>query len=149
MGGFIRDSTTLDILAQLNNRFGAGSAISELIALHGEFDIFTGKHALRSSYELIGVRPLDQKERKGWHVFLEKLKTYPSDRDGVNGHDRIVAAYQENFQDPKPLPIFTQCHPAADDPRVVITKGYPIVFSKEEHLIKSIPIIPATNAPGP
>ena len=149
MGGFIKDSTTLDIVAQLNARFSAGPAITEMTALHKEFQIFAPGHDLRSSYELIGIRPLDQVERRRWHSFLDALKTYPSDRANINGHDRIIAAYLENFQDPNPLPVFTQCHPAKDDPRVLITKGYPIVFSQQEHLIKSIPIIPAGTATAP
>jgi hypothetical protein len=145
MGGFIKDSTTLDILAQLNYRFSAGLAISELTALQKEFQIFASGHDLRNSYELLGIKPFDQIERRRWHSFLDNLKTYPSDRPNVNGHDRVIAAYIENFQDANPLPVFTQCHPAKDDPRVVITKGFPIVFSNEEHLIKSIPIILAST----
>ena len=147
MGAFIRDSTTLDILAQLNQRFSAGPAITELAALQKQFQIFAAEHDLRSSYDLIGIRPLEDRERRRWHRFLEELKTYRSDRKGVNGHDRIIAAYVENFRRAEPLPIFTQCHPAKDDPRVFIQTGYPIVFSREQHLIKSIPIIPAGKAP--
>jgi hypothetical protein len=146
MGSFIRDTTTLDIICQLNLRFSAGVMIIELAALHNEFQIFGPGHDLRSSYELIGVHPLDQVERRRWHSFLDNLKTYPSDRAGVNGHDRIIAAYVENFQNASPLPVFTQVHAAKDDPRVLITTGHPIVFSQEQHLIKSIPIIPAGQA---
>jgi hypothetical protein len=146
VGGFIKDSTTLDIIAQLNFRFSVGLAISELTALQKEFQIFALGHDLRSSYELLGIKPLDHIQRRRWHSFLDNLKSYPSDRPNVDGHARIVAAYIENFQDANPLPVFTQCHSATVDPRVVITKGFPIIFSNEQHLIKSIPITPAATA---
>ena len=64
----------------------------------------------------------------------------------MNGHDRIIAAYVENLKRTDPLPMFTVCHPAKDDPRVLITTGLPIVFSKEQHVIKSIPVVPAGEA---
>jgi hypothetical protein len=146
MGLWIKDSTTLDILAQLNQRFGSGASITELKALHKEFEVFASGHDLRSSYELIGIRPLDRAERRRWHSFLNDLKSYPSDRKNVNGHDRIIAAYVENFKSANPLPIFTTCHPAKDDPRVLISTGHPIVFNQEQHVIKSIPVVPAGEA---
>jgi hypothetical protein len=148
MGIVMEDRTTLDLIGQLNARFGTGAAIIELVALHNEFQIFTPGRNLRGLCALIGLQPIDDAERRKWHLFLDVLKTYPSDRPGVNGHDRIVAAYVENFQDPHPLPIFTQVHLAQDDPRVLITTGYPIVFSQEQHLIKSIPVTPAGQASG-
>ena len=64
MGLWLKDSTTLDIIAQLNQRFGAGAAILELEALQREFQIFSLGHELRSSYELIGIWPRDRGERE-------------------------------------------------------------------------------------
>lgn len=148
MGGFLRDQTTLDILSQWNQRFSAGAAIDEMTALQREFQVFSPGHSLRSSYDLIGIRPHDQGERRRWYHWLDHIRTYPSDRANVNGHDRIVAAYVENFQSTTPLPVFMQCHAAKDDPRVVVTTGTPIVFSQETHLIISLPTIPAGQAPA-
>jgi hypothetical protein len=139
MGMMLSDSTALDLLAQLNKRFGAGPAIDEMIALQREFEIFSPRHSLRNSYDLIGIRPSDRSERRRWYLALEHLKTYPSDRPNINGYDRLIAAYVENFQEPKPLPIFTQCHAAADDPRVLVSTGNPIIFIPDQHLVISIP----------
>lgn len=148
MGAMLADNTALDLISQLNNRFGTGAAITELTALHNEFQIFTPGHQLRTMCALIGIRPYDAAERRRWHTFLDHLKTYSSDRPNVDGHDRIHAAYVENFQAPNPLPMFTQCHLAADDPRVVVTTGRPIVFSPDPHVVISVPITPVGQQPS-
>jgi hypothetical protein len=145
MGGYIKDSTTLDLLAQWNHRFSAGPAMDEMIALQREFQIFSPTHSLQSSWELIGIHPLDAVERRRWRRWLNDLRAYPSDRTNVSGDQRIIAAYLENFQDPTPLPIFTQCHAAQVDPRVLVTRGTPIVFSTDLHLIISLPTIPVAQ----
>jgi hypothetical protein len=148
MGAFLADNTALDLISQLNNRFGTGEAITELTALHKEFQIFTSGHQLKTMCAVVGIRPFDPGERRRWHTFLDRLKTYSSDRPNVNGHDRIQAAYVENFQATDPLPMFTQCHLAKDDPRVVVTTGNPIVFSPDPHVIISVPITPVGQQPG-
>ena len=54
MGARIKDSTTLDILVQLNKRFDV-EMVSEMAALQNEFKVFSGKHSLRQSFALLGL----------------------------------------------------------------------------------------------
>jgi hypothetical protein len=58
MGIAINDSTTLDILVQLNKRFEP-EGLTEMIALQKEFQIFSAKHSLQSSFALLGIVPVD------------------------------------------------------------------------------------------
>ena len=47
MGALIKDSTTLDILVQLNKRFDA-DALHEMVVLQKEFGVFSSRHTLRT-----------------------------------------------------------------------------------------------------
>jgi hypothetical protein len=142
MGSHIKDSTTLDVLVQLNKRF-VGDALPEMVALQQEFGVFSSGHSLQQSFALLGIVPSDWSERRRWYYFLERLKTYPSDLAEVNGHDRVVKAFKDGLETERQMPMVIQCHAAADDPRVTVTEGRPIVFSLETHTIISIPTIPA------
>src|ERR1700679_1066346 len=96
MGMAIKDSTTLDILVQLNRRFEP-EGLTELVALQIEFQVFSAKHGLKSSFALLGIVPQDWSERRRWYRFLDLLKTYPSDLAGVSGHDRIIKAFVDDL----------------------------------------------------
>jgi hypothetical protein len=144
MGGLIKDSTTLDILVQLNRRFD-NDALPEMVALQKEFGVFSSKHSLQQSFALLGIVPADWSERTRWYKFLEHLKTYPSDIK-LNGHDRVVKAFKDGLETAKPIPIMIQCHSAAEDPRVTVSEGRPIVFSLQTHSIISIPTTPGRVA---
>jgi hypothetical protein len=65
-----------------------------------------------------------------------------SDLEGVNGHDRLVRAYQENLESSRPLPMFYTQHLAQEDPRVLVSEGNGPLFSVADHIITSIPIKP-------
>lgn len=145
MGAMIKDSTTLDVLVQLNRRFDA-DALGEMVALQKEFDVFSAKHSLRQSFALLGIVPVEWSERKRWYRFLDHLKTYKSDLSGVDGHDRVVKAFKDNLESTQPLPVSITCHSAADDPRVTVSQGRPVVFSVETHVILSIPTTPGREA---
>ncbi|WP_315753438.1 MULTISPECIES: hypothetical protein [unclassified Bradyrhizobium] len=145
MGMMIKDSTTLDILVQLNRRFEA-EALPEMVELQREFGVFSLLHGLQQSFALLGIVPQDWTERRRWYRFLEHLRTYPSDLDGVNGHDRVIRAFKDDLESEKPLPVSIVCHSAADDPRVTVTQGRPVVFSLETHVIVSIPTTPGREA---
>ncbi|MGJ4882358.1 MULTISPECIES: hypothetical protein [unclassified Bradyrhizobium] len=145
MGMMIKDSTTLDILVQLNRRFEA-EALPEMVELQREFGVFSLQHGLQQSFALLGIVPQDWTERRRWYRFLEHLRTYPSDLDGVNGHDRVIRAFKDDLESEKPLPVSIVCHSAADDPRVTVTQGRPVVFSLETHVIVSIPTTPGREA---
>ena len=141
MGAMIKDSTTLEILVQLNKRFDAES-LPEMIELQKEFEVFSNKHSLQQAFALLGIVPTDWSERRRWYKFLDYLKTYPSDLPEVNGHDRVIKAFKDGLSTEKPIPISIKCHSAVDDPRVTVAKGRPVVFTIETHLIVSIPTTP-------
>lgn len=141
MGAMIKDSTTLEILVQLNKRFDTES-LPEMIELQKEFEVFSNKRSLQQAFALLGIVPTDWSERKRWYKFLDYLKTYPSDLPDVNGHDRVMQAFEDGLSIEKPIPISIKCHSAADDPRVTVAKGRPVVFTLETHLIVSIPTTP-------
>ncbi|MGC2776454.1 MAG: hypothetical protein WA418_12575 [Bradyrhizobium sp.] len=145
MGLMIKDSTTLDILVQLNRRFEA-EALPEMVELQREFGVFSLQHGLQQAFALLGIVPQDWTERRRWYRFLEHLRTYPSDLDGVNGHDRVIRAFKDDLESEKPLPVSIACHSASEDPRVTVTQGRPVVFSLETHVIVSIPTIPGREA---
>ncbi|WP_240535654.1 hypothetical protein [Bradyrhizobium sp. STM 3809] len=145
MGLMIKDSTTLDILVQLNRRFES-EALPEMVELQREFGVFSLQHALQQSFALLGIVPQDWTERRRWYRFLEHLRTYPSDIAGVNGHDRVIRAFKDDLESEKPLPVSIVCHSAAEDPRVTVSKGRPVVFSLETHVIVSIPTTPGREA---
>jgi hypothetical protein len=142
MGDFLKDRTTQDIITQLNARFDSG-ALAEMVELQREFEIFSTRRSLRQSFALLGIVPADRLERLRWYKFLDFLKTYPSDLDKVNGHDRILRAYQGGLEGKKPMPVSIVCHSSKDDKRVMVSEGPPTVFSPETHVVISIPTTPA------
>ena len=80
-------------------------------------------------------------------MFLEALKNYVSDRDGVSGHDRIVQAYQENLESEMPLPVHTTTHKLADDRRILVDpESYPIIYEEHKYVMISIPTKPAAQS---
>jgi hypothetical protein len=145
MGAMIKDSTTLDIVVQLNKRFEP-DALTEMVELQREFGVFSLRHSLQQSFALLGIVPADWSERRRWYKFLEFLKTYSSDLSSVNGHDRVIKAFQDNLESEKPLPISIVCHAASDDARVTVSEGRPVVFSLDTHVMVSIPTTPGREA---
>jgi hypothetical protein len=141
MGSMMKDSATLEILVQLNKRFDDES-LPEMIELQKEFEVFSNKHSLAHSFALLGIVPTEWSERKRWYKFLEYLKSYPSDLPEVNGHDRVIKAFKDGLETENPIPISIKCHSAAEDPRVTVAEGRPVVFTLETHLIVSIPTTP-------
>jgi hypothetical protein len=145
MGARIKDSTTSDVLVLLNKRFDR-ETLGEMVALQREFKIFSAKHSLRQSFALLGIVPVESSERARWYSFLDFLKTYKSDLKGVNGHDRVVKMFKNNFESAHPLPVHVTCHAAADDAHVKVSQGQPIIFSLEKYVVLSIPTTPGRVA---
>ncbi len=141
MGDFIKDSTTSDILVQLNRRFDA-EHLPEMIALQKEFKVFSAKHSLRQSFALLGIVPADASERQGWYHFLDQLHKYKSDLPNVSGHDRWVKAIQKNLESATPLPLAMAAHAASDDLSLRVTQGKPLIYSSDDHIIISVPTTP-------
>ena len=142
MGMAISDFTTADILFQLNSRFASGQPLRNMVAIQKDFKVFSDKYSLKQAYRALHIVPADFRERRLWFFFLDRLQTYPSDKGGVSGHDRIRSAYQENLESKSPLPVYTTSHLATDDPRVKVTRGRPVIYEKQTYLVISIPTIP-------
>jgi hypothetical protein len=143
MGNITRDDTVAEIQYQMNRRFAPGEPLREMVAIQKEFRIFSAQYSLKQAYRLLHIVPSDFRERDRYFKFLDLLKGYASDQDGVNGHDRIVRARQENLESDAPLPMFVQTHLAADDGRVTVSVGRPVPHETQEYVVISIPTIPA------
>jgi hypothetical protein len=113
-----------------------------MIQIQKEFQLFSSKNSLQQSYRLLNVGPTDYSERSGYYRYLERLKSVPSDISGMNGHDRVIKARQENLESNSPLPMFNKTHRADDDKRVTVTRGKPIPHEDQEYLIISTPTKP-------
>jgi hypothetical protein len=150
MGEFVkRQKTPNEVLHHMNSRFAPGEPLEEMIQIQKELQVFHSKNSLQQAYRLLNVGPLDHAERPGYYRYLERLKRVPSDQDGVNGHDRIVKARQENLESAAPLPMFNKTHRGSDDKRVTVTRGKPIPHEDQEYLIISTPTIPSKPIPTP
>jgi hypothetical protein len=142
MGGFVKDSTALSILVQINARFGAGEPIEEIVGLQKEFKIFSPKHSLQKSFALLNIAPPHGGERDRWYNYLHQLRTYPSDKAHVNGHDRIVQAIQSNLESASPRPMRLVVHSAKEGRAVKVSIQTPIIFSKQKYVVVSVPTAP-------
>jgi hypothetical protein len=143
MGISVSDSATRDVIAQLNARFEAGDAITEMVALQDRFKIFSSQHGLYDSWLVLGIKASDPAERSRWRKWTEEtLRGYASDMEGVNGHDRLVKAFQENLESKTPLPMYYKHHMHADNPKVMVSRGQGPAFSTADHIVMSIPITP-------
>ena len=109
-----------------------------------EFGVFSEKFSLTQSFRILHIVPADFKERRLWFMFLDGLTKYTSDKDGVTGHDRIRSAYQENLESATPLPVYMTTHRSADDKRILVSRGQPVIYETQEYLIISIPTIPSS-----
>src|SRR5262245_31411169 len=135
MGEAINHSDTLTVLCQLNYRFGAGDAIKEMARLQKEFKVFSADHALADAFLLLGIGPRDRYQNGRWARFLRTtLRRYKSQTRGVNGHDIIVKALQDNLEAKLPLPVFFTVHKYSEHPEILVTVGRPIIFIPEDHL---------------
>jgi hypothetical protein len=146
MGDFVKDDTVAEIQYQRNSRFRSGEPLQEMVEIHKEFGLFSGKYSLRQASQILNIVPRDPAERRRVSMFLDKLKEYASDIDGISGHDRILKAYRENLESDTPLPVYHTYHRYADDRRVSVTRGRPIVYEDQEYLVISLPTRPATKS---
>lgn len=142
MGGFIRDTTTFDVLHVWSSRFRNDGSLQEMVEIQKEFRIFSKGYSLRQAFRLLHIVPDEIEERRGWLVFLDRLKSYASDQGGANGHDRIVKAHRENLASRTPLPIYATTHRHADDKKVTVTRGRPVAHEDQDYLVISIPTKP-------
>jgi hypothetical protein len=142
MGSSVQDRTASDMICLLNKRFGP-DGIREMVILQKEFQVFAAEHDLQHSFGLLGISPCVPVERERWYKFLELLKTYPSDLPDVSGHDRVVKAYKDNLEGTQFLCVFIDLHLKANDARVTVSEGQPLLYSLQTYLVISIPVMPA------
>ncbi len=143
MGGLVKRSTPGEILNKVNSRFAPGEALQEMVQIQKEFQVFSPNVSLQQACRVLGLGPDDHAERAIYYKYLDRLKRVPSDMAGVNGHDRIVKARQENLEDGSPLPMYNKTHRAENDKRVTVTRGKPIPHEDQEYLVISIPAVPS------
>jgi len=144
MGNLVKQQKTPnEVLHQLNSRFAPGEPLKEMAGIQKEFQVFSQKNSLQQAYRLLNIVPSDYDERQLYYRYLDRLKKVPSDQPGVNGHDRIVKARQENLESGSPLPMYTKTHRQADDKRVTVTRGKPIPHEDQEYMVISTPAVPS------
>lgn len=146
MGAVITDTTTANVLYQLNHRFGNGAPLQEMVVIQKEFGVFADNRSLKSAFRVLHIVPEQFNDRRRWFLFLDALNNYKSDIDGMSGHDRIVKAYKDNLESAEPLPVHTTTHLLSDDERVLVTTGQPVIYETQEYLVISIPTIPAEQS---
>jgi hypothetical protein len=113
-----------------------------MIAMQKEFQVFHPRNSLHQAYRTLDIGPDDLTERRFYFRFLENLRKVGSDIDGMNGHDRIVKARQDNLESKNPLPMYVQTHKDGDEKRVTVAVGSPLPFPKVDYVIISVPFIP-------
>jgi hypothetical protein len=149
MGAFVKDTATADVLHQLRHRFRHDGPLQEMVATQKDLGVFSEKHSLKQIFRALHLVPADIAERADWFKYLDLLKRFRSDKEGVNGHDRIREAYKENLESRSPLPVHWSTHLAADDKRVTVTRGRPIPHENRDYLVVSVPTEPRTEDGAP
>jgi hypothetical protein len=142
MGGYVRDTTTVELIYQLSFRFRLGGHLEEMVVIQQEFEVFSEKYSLQQAFRILNIVPGDFNERRLWFKYLDDLRKVPSDLPGVTGHDRIVKAYQENLESRVPMPMHTTTHDATADERVTVTHSRPFVYENQEYIVISYPTKP-------
>ncbi len=145
MGGFLPDINVAGLLEQLNLRFGPKEAITEMIALQKEFDVFSENHTLEQSFALLNLAPGNHwVHRRAWYKYLKSLKQYSSDKEGQNGHDRIVSALRDHLGKGKPIPVHFTTHESGKDPCVKVASRpkRALAYSTQEFMVISLPMTP-------
>src|SRR5260370_26298634 len=102
MGGYVMDDTVHEIQHQRNSRFRSGYRLQEMVQIHKQFGLYTGKYSLRQASQILNIVPSDPGERRRVFIFLDKLKEYASDIAGMSGHYRILKAYRDNLESATP-----------------------------------------------
>jgi hypothetical protein len=149
MGDLVKQQLTPnEILHKVNTRFAPGAPIQEMAQIQKEFQVFSPKNSLQQACRVLNLGPTDHSERTLYYKYLDRLKRVPSDLPGVNGHDRIVKARQENLESSAPLPMYNKTHRAADDKRVTVSRGKPIPHEEQEYIVISIPSVPSKPITG-
>jgi hypothetical protein len=149
MGDFMKedDDYISSLFDLMNLRFAVGDAIKEMVALQKEFQIFKPKGSFKNSVALLNLGGFwNWRVRKRWYSLLENLKNCPSDEEGQNGNDRIVAALAEHLASRDALPVYFTAHDSRKDKRVIVKDGAkPIFYIEQEYMTISLPMRPRSR----
>jgi hypothetical protein len=148
MGAFVPDGYVPNVQEQINRRF-IGEALTEMVGFQKEFKLFSREnpyHSLQSSLTLLGIAPVEEKDRAGFYKFVNSLKKVgarvndqPSQN---NGHDQIIASLQDNLESKQPKPVRFDYHPSGGKKHeVLVTIGEAFSFSSKTALLISVPMI--------
>ncbi|MGB8400454.1 hypothetical protein [Bradyrhizobium sp.] len=146
MGALVADGYVPHVQEQLNRRF-IGEALTEMIGFQKEFKLFSPQHSLISSFTLLNIAPVEEKDRVGFLKYLHQLTRTSAEVDGnatkLSGHDQIVASLQENLECNRPLPVYFTYHPSGGARGVVqiTAKSQPLSFSSTRFLTISVPTL--------
>jgi hypothetical protein len=149
MGAFVKDGYVPHVQDQLNSRFAVGDALTEMIGFQREFKLFSPDHTLRSSFTLLNIAPVEEKDRDGFLKYLDFLKRTGAEVNGqatrLTGHNQIIASLQENLESKRPMPVYFTWHPSDPSAKgvVQITSTEPFSFSSKTFLTISVPTEPA------
>ena len=66
MGAYITDTTTADVLFQLNNRFAPCGPLEEMVAIQKEFGLFSERYSLKQAFRVLHIVPDNFTERRFW-----------------------------------------------------------------------------------
>jgi len=142
MGDFVAERYVGLILSQLNFRFAPGDALTEVVAFQKAFKVFSPDHALKRSFALLNLAPQDEKQRRGFFRYLDRLKTVGSSVDGLDGQAGLIAALQRNLESKSPMPVFFTVHAATRGQiRVEVSTSTPITFSATKYVTVSFPTL--------
>lgn len=151
MGAFVPAGYVPHVQEQLNSRFDAGDALTEMISFQKEFRLFSPPHTLRSAFTLLNIAPVGEKDREGFLKYLYMLMKTKADVNDkpskLNGHDQILASLKENLEGPRPLPVYFTWHPGEMPKGIVhVTTGQPFTFFAKNYLTISVPTVRAPRA---
>jgi len=148
MGAFVPDGYVPHVQDQINSRFAVGDALKEMIGFQKEFKLFALNHSLRSSFTLLNIAPVGEKDREGFLKYLEMLKKTGAKVNEkptrYNGHDQIIVTLKQNLESKTPLPVFFTWHPGESPTgQVLVTIREAFVFSSTNYLTIDVPTVKA------
>lgn len=143
MGEFVRHRHVPHTLAQMNFRFAHGDALNEMVAFQKHFGVFSEKHPASRSFSLVNAAPHDERERRGFFRYLDRLKDVGSNVGGLDGHAALISTLKKNLESKKPLPVHFTVHvDARGSQKLKVSTSSPVAFSKVKYLTISLPTLP-------
>jgi hypothetical protein len=142
MGEFVGHRHIPHVRQRMNFRFAHGDALKEMVACQKHFEVFSHKHPLSRSFALVDAAPEDEKQRRGFFRYVDRMTEVGSNVKGHNGHAAIVAALKKNLESKSPLPVhFTYHLDPRGSQKVRISTSKPHVYSKVKYLTISFPTL--------